>query len=163
MRYHLVLTLVLLLPLRGAKSAESVGSETCKGCHVVEHKIFESSGHSRAAESLTNEQRQDGRCSSCHSPKQNKTLGISCETCHGGGKYYSASYVMKDPELSRLVGLTDPSEKTCIKCHDARAPSIKPFQFRERLKKLDHWTKEKNESAKEKMDEVSSQGQLRKK
>jgi hypothetical protein len=68
---------------------------------------------------------------------------ISCESCHGGGQYYAAGYVMKDPELVRLVGLLDPSEKGCRSCHDASSPSLKPFDFVEKLKLIDHWTAER--------------------
>ncbi len=59
---------------------------------------------------------------------------MTCETCHGGGQYYSPDYVMKDAELARLVGLVDPSEKSCRNCHDASSPSLKPFDFVEKLK-----------------------------
>ena len=65
---------------------------------------------------------------------------VSCETCHGGGQYYTARYVMKDPELARLVGLLDPSEKGCRTCHDASSPSLKPFDFVTKLKSIDHWS-----------------------
>ena len=66
--------------------------------------------------------------------------GVSCESCHGGGQYYVAAYVMKDPELARLVGLSDPSEKGCRNCHDASSPSLKPFDFVSKLKAIDHWS-----------------------
>ena len=62
---------------------------------------------------------------------------------HGGWQYYAAQYVMKDPELVRLVGLLDPSEKGCRSCHDASSPSLKPFDFVEKLKLIDHWTAER--------------------
>jgi hypothetical protein len=50
---------------------------------------------------------------------------------------------MKDAELARLVGLVDPSEKGCRTCHDASTPSLKPFDFVESLKAIDHWSAEK--------------------
>ena len=67
-------------------------------------------------------------------------INVTCESCHGGGQYYSARYVMKDAELARLVGLLDPSEKGCRTCHDASSPSLKPFDFVAKLKAIDHWT-----------------------
>jgi len=42
---------------------------------------------------------------------------------------------MKDPELARLVGLVDPSEKGCATCHDASSPSLKAFDFVAKLKR----------------------------
>jgi hypothetical protein len=50
---------------------------------------------------------------------------------------------MKDPELARLVGLLDPSEKGCRTCHDASSPSLRPFDFASRLKAIDHWSAER--------------------
>jgi hypothetical protein len=50
---------------------------------------------------------------------------------------------MKDPELARLAGLTDPTEKSCRFCHDASSPSLKPFDFVSKLKLMDHWTTER--------------------
>ena len=91
---------------------------------------------------LSAPQQKDARCLSCHSPAETdqKVVGVSCESCHGGGQYYSARFVMKDAELARLVGLTDPSEKQCRSCHDAASPSVKPFEFAPKLKAMDHWT-----------------------
>ena len=50
---------------------------------------------------------------------------------------------MRDEELVRLVGLADPSEKACRTCHDATTPSLRPFDFKESLKAIDHWTAER--------------------
>jgi hypothetical protein len=94
---------------------------------------------------LTPQQQKDGRCVSCHAPDlaEKGVAHVSCETCHGGGQHYSAAYVMKDSELSRLVGLVDPSEKQCRNCHDASTPSLRPFEFVEKLKLIDHWSAER--------------------
>ena len=50
---------------------------------------------------------------------------------------------MKDPELARLSGLVDPTEKACRGCHDASSPSLKPFDFASRLRAMDHWSTER--------------------
>ena len=123
-------------------AAEMVGPETCKACHAEAYNAWKLSKHSRALDSLSPQQQKDGRCLSCHSPnnKDENVAGVTCETCHGGGQYYAASYVMKDPELARMVGLVDPSEKSCRSCHDASSPSLRPFDFVEKLKLIDHWT-----------------------
>ena len=61
-------------------------------------------------DSLSDAQQKDARCLSCHAPDQAEQgmADVTCETCHGGGQYYSPAYVMKDPELARLVGLRGP-------------------------------------------------------
>jgi hypothetical protein len=41
------------------------------------------------------------------------------------------------------VGLVDPSEKLCRTCHDASSPSLRPFNFVESLKAIDHWSAER--------------------
>jgi len=142
---------VLAVALAGAAGAaeltgtEFVGPESCKACHPDAYAAWRQSKHARAIESLSEPQRRDARCLSCHAPnlQDRRVESISCETCHGGGQYYAASYVMKDPELVRLVGLLDPSEKGCRSCHDASSPSLKPFDFVEKLKLIDHWTLER--------------------
>jgi hypothetical protein len=122
-----------------------LGPESCQGCHPDAYAAWRASPHARAKESLSAAQQKDARCLSCHSPAdgEQQVANVSCESCHGGGQYYSARYVMKDPELARLVGLVDPSEKGCRTCHDGSSPSLKPFDFVTKLKAIDHWSVER--------------------
>jgi hypothetical protein len=140
-----ILPLLLLAAGGAAWAADFVGADSCKGCHPEAYEAWMQSKHARAVDSLSEQQQKDGRCLSCHSPEQvsQTTASVSCETCHGGGQYYSPEYVMKDPELSRLVGLVDPSERQCRACHDASSPSLRPFDFKESLKAIDHWSAER--------------------
>lgn len=145
--------LTALLSLSGvAVAADFVGPESCKGCHPAAYEAWQQSKHARAMDSLSETQKRDARCLTCHAPNQARegVAHVTCETCHGGGQYYSPEYVMKDAELARLVGLVDPSEKQCRTCHDASSPSLRPFDFKESLKAIDHWSAErasKNASA----------------
>ena len=141
--------LLPLLVVSGvAGAADFVGPESCKGCHPAAYAAWQQSKHARANDSLSEAQKKDARCLSCHSPDQaHQVAHVTCETCHGGGQYYSPAYVMKDPELSRLVGLVDPSEKMCRNCHDASSPSLRPFNFVESLKAIDHWSAERPKKA----------------
>ena len=138
-----------LLPLLLAVSTvagatDFVGPESCKGCHPAAYTAWQLSKHARATDSLSETQKKDARCLSCHAPDQAQGVAnVSCESCHGGGQNYAPSYVMKDSELSRLVGLVDPSEKLCRTCHDASSPSLRPFNFVESLKAIDHWSAER--------------------
>lgn len=139
-------SLLLVLTLSGAAgAADFLGPESCKGCHPAAYDTWMQSKHARAGESLVSTQQKDVRCLSCHSPDQatQSVSHVTCETCHGPGQHYSPSYVMKDPELARLVGLVDPGEKSCRACHDASSPSLKPFNFVEALKAIDHWSVER--------------------
>ena len=67
-----------------------------------------------------------------------KLLGVQCESCHGAGRYYQAKFVMKDKELSTIVGLKAPVEALCKRCHTEGAPSISPFQFEAHWSRIDH-------------------------
>lgn len=128
-----------------ALAYDFLGAESCQACHPDAYQAWRTSAHARARDALTTPQQRDARCLSCHSPNEadQQVANVSCETCHGGGQYYSARYVMKDAELSRLVGLLDPSEKGCRTCHDGSSPSLQPFDFTSKLKAIDHWSVER--------------------
>lgn len=144
----LVFSLLCTTNARG-QSSDFVGPESCKSCHPGAYTSWMNGKHSRAKDSLPAAQQKDARCLSCHSPNESTTSipHVTCETCHGGGHRYSADYVMRDSELARLVGLVDPTEKSCRTCHDDSTPSLKPFDFAEKLKLIDHWSAERKKKA----------------
>jgi Cytochrome c7 and related cytochrome c len=131
-----------MLVSAGALAADFLGPESCKGCHAEAYTAWSTSKHARSQEALTREQQKDPRCTACHSPNlaDQRVAAVSCETCHGGGQYYVPAFVMKDPELARLVGLLDPGERSCRSCHDPGSPSLGPFDFAVKLKAMDHWS-----------------------
>ncbi len=144
--------IVFVLMLAGASAAwahDYLGPQSCQGCHPDAFAAWKASPHARAREALSPVQQRDARCLACHSPNEadSKVANVTCETCHGGGQYYSPRFVMKDAELARLLGLVDPSEKGCRTCHDASSPSLKPFDFVSKLKAIDHWSAERTRRA----------------
>lgn len=160
-RRHVFGLLAVLAGLLGAVpragAADRVGSDTCKSCHAAAYESWRASAHAKAAEALSPAQQQDVRCIHCHAPDLARAvqesaafqgdrslataeLGVGCEACHGAGQYYSASYVMRDAELARAVGLTDPGQKSCLACHTADAPSLTPFDFAAKVQLIDHWS-----------------------
>jgi len=124
-----------------ARAADRVGSESCKSCHQIAYETWQASPHAKAASSLSPAQREDQRCAHCHSPELARVAtegassdhnastrsqveaGVACESCHGAGQYYTPSYVMRDSELVRAVGLVDPGQKSCLVCHTSDAPA----------------------------------------
>lgn len=138
---------ILLVPLTASLTFahDFLGAESCQACHPDAWAAWQATSHARAKDVLSAQQQKDARCLSCHSPNEadQRVAHVSCETCHGGGQYYSAKFVMKDGELARLSGLVDPSEKSCRACHDGSSPSLKPFDFKDKLKAIDHWTVER--------------------
>jgi hypothetical protein len=142
-----LVALVVLTQLVGTRgfAHDFLGAESCQACHPDAWAAWQASAHARSRDVLSAQQQKDARCLSCHSPNQvdQRAAHVTCETCHGGGQYYSARYVMKDGELARLAGLVDPGEKACRTCHDGSSPSLKPFDFKEKLKAIDHWSVER--------------------
>jgi hypothetical protein len=120
-----------------------VGSDRCRSCHVEAHGIWEKSAHARALNVLSPKEQQDPRCLSCHTTVAEDTsaplAGVQCEACHGPGRYYSLDYVMRDAELASLLALTEPTEKTCNRCHTDSSPSIHPFAYAEKREAIRHW------------------------
>lgn len=139
---------LLILPALAALAAaptsstagDKVGPETCKACHPAAFEAWRTGPHARARESLGERHENDARCLSCHAPDAEDGLaGVSCEACHGAGRLYSASHVMRDPELARLVGLVDPGEKTCAACHTETTPSLVRFDPARKMPLIRHW------------------------
>lgn len=50
---------------------------------------------------------------------------------------------MRDPELARAVGLRDPGERTCLRCHDESTPSLERFDYGRKLPLIEHWAGER--------------------
>ncbi len=116
-----------------------VGSGRCRICHKEEYEKFSKTAHKDTSGSLSPEQKKNKECLMCHSmDKEGKYMEIGCEACHGGGKYYSQEYVMKDKELARLIGLRIPDEKYCEKCHTQETPKINKMNIKEGMKKIEH-------------------------
>jgi hypothetical protein len=98
---------------------------------------------------LTEDPQKSEKCLKCHvtaygvdaalidstfSPKD----GIQCEACHGAGSKYAKLSAMKDKKLALAAGLTIPTEKVCVKCHNKESPFYKPFVFDDMVKQIAH-------------------------
>ncbi len=139
---------LLFLAAPAALASDLVGPTACRTCHAEAYRIWAAGPHARAASTLTPEQRQTPLCLQCHSRDEQRAgqadvQGVSCETCHGGGRYYQPSVVMRDKELARLFGLVDPGAQSCMVCHGGHAPSLRPFDPQEAMQRIDHWTVER--------------------
>jgi hypothetical protein len=122
-----------------ARSADTVGPDTCRACHPSAYDAWAASPHARARESLPERSRNEPRCLSCHAPDAEDGLaGVSCEACHGSGRTYSAPYVMRDAELARAVGLLEAGPKTCAACHTESTPSLVRFEYERKLALIRH-------------------------
>jgi hypothetical protein len=139
---------LLLCAAPAALAANLVGPVSCRTCHAEAYRIWAAGPHARAAQALPADQRQKPLCLQCHSRDEQRETqadvqGVSCETCHGGGRWYQAAAVMRDKELARLFGLIDPTAQSCMVCHGGQSPSLKPFDVKEAMQRIDHWTAER--------------------
>jgi len=138
----LVVAVTVGSPAVAADDHRFIGAEVCKRCHQREYDIWANGPHAAAVRSLKGEQGKDAKCNTCHTMlpanDQAKFAGIQCEACHGAGKFYAPSYVMRDSELSRAVGLVIPGEKECRRCHNDDSPSIRKFDFATMWAEISH-------------------------
>lgn len=138
----------LVLP-SSSQAADYVGSAKCKMCHNKEEKgaqytKWEGSKHSKAFEALKSaaakkiaaDAETNAKCLECH--KVGADEGVGCEACHGAGSDYKKMDVMKDKTKAIAAGLVIPDAKVCEKCHNAKSPTFKSFDFAEMAKKIEH-------------------------
>ncbi len=132
---------------------EYIGAKKCRICHMKDktYPTWEETKHAKAWESLTDEQKKDEECVSCHitAKLEDGTIleGVQCEACHGPGSEYKSMKVMKDRELAIKNGLLIPNEETCKKCHNENVPeefrSDEPFDYAKMQEKGVHALPEK--------------------
>lgn len=131
---------VLCVLLAGAGgSSYVVGSSRCKDCHEKEYAAWRNSAHSRAVSQLSEKERTQAKCQVCHATGDGRVQEVGCEACHGGGRYYAFTNVMRDRELSRLLGLEKPGEGSCSSCHTANSPKMRQFDLKKSMEAIKHW------------------------
>lgn len=125
---------------RQATGSKYVGVHRCRGCHEKAYRVWSRSAHAHAYKRLPKEDRKNPTCLRCHSTgKASHLQGVQCESCHGGGRYYSSAEVMADGELARAVGLkVIKGEAGCKKCHASNSPKIRRFDYNSMWKKIVH-------------------------
>lgn len=131
---RIILSLALIFVATATYAARNyIGAEKCRTCHEYEYRVWSNGPHATAHKALTTEQLADNKCNTCHTmlpeDRSAKVIGVQCERCHGGGRYYQHAYVMKDKELARAVGLVDVEAKHCQQCHTEGTPAIAPFNY----------------------------------
>ena len=68
--------------------------------------------------------------------------GVTCESCHGGGKNYKSKAVMEDREKCIANGMIYPATKSCRRCHNAESPSWDPERYTTKDGKKDGFDEE---------------------
>jgi hypothetical protein len=136
----LLLSCAALLFAGQVVAQENLGARRCATCHPAEYAHWKASPHARATASLTEAQRRDRRCMSCHATDvTNGHVGVQCESCHGPGEHYWPEHVMRDVELAQAVGLRRGDEPvTCARCHTDDGPHVTPFDYARALEAVKH-------------------------
>lgn len=140
----LAIAIVLVVLAAGADGAprDYVGVDACASCHPAIAASWRETAHARAsAPEVLGRRARDGACLVCHATGEGASparllAGVQCEACHGGGAAYAIEDVMRDPPLSRALGLRDPM-KTCARCHVART-GARPFDAAAAWERIKH-------------------------
>lgn len=130
-----------------AGRADYAGPEACGRCHPEAYAVWQASAHARAGELVGQGASAEGRCLACHTtgeaPAGRAFFGsVTCEACHGPGAGYAAEDVMRNPHLSRALGLRDlstPEQRAtlCRSCHRA-ATRLAPFDPETAYRRIEH-------------------------
>jgi len=130
---------------QAAKIVQEKGIDThawetpqCVKCHTTG---FENGGYEIKDESFWSFDPNDKAAK-----KSVKTMSglqaVGCEACHGPGSKYKSKKTMVaifNGEIDgTTVGLINPGEDTCKKCHNENSPTFKSFVFDEYWDKIAH-------------------------
>ncbi len=144
-----------------AGSFTYIGVKKCKMCHkgAAKGEVYEKwekSLHAKAFETLKAKgEDKNPKCLECHvagfntsgykigDPSASEFEGVQCESCHGPGSAYKSMSIMKDQKMAIENGLILPDETLCKKCHNEKSPTFKGFNFKEKIKKIDHTYRKK--------------------
>jgi len=128
----------------GVVNHDYVGAQRCKSCHAAEFAAWEKSPHARAFDVLDADAKKSVRCLTCHTLVTDDTqlglTGVQCESCHGAGRHYTPDYVMRDQELSALLGLVAKvDERACLRCHTDASPTLGAWNWQSKRELIKHW------------------------
>ena len=126
--------MALFLGLTGAEEAKKarhdyIGVKKCVICHKKDGiaASWEATKHATAWDNLSEEDKKNEALKPFYTTgidaKGELLTGIQCEACHGPGSDYKTNSIMKDREKAIANGLLIPDEKTCLKCHNDKAPT----------------------------------------
>ena len=142
----------LVVSFANAAGEKYIGAAKCKMCHNKADKgaqftKWEASKHSKAFSDLKPADQKNAKCLKCHSTSAGADQdlvatntveeGVSCESCHGPGSAYKTATNMKK-EKAMTLGMIEPKEAVCVKCHNKESPNFKGFNYKEYAAKIAH-------------------------
>ncbi len=110
------------------------GTAACGTCHPTQLAAWQTTRHALTRDRFV--AKPPAKCLACHGTGEAPAgpaiaVEVGCEACHGAGAAYAEDDIMRNPPVSRALGLADlstPKARTalCLQCH-ARATTSKPF------------------------------------
>lgn len=143
------------------------GVKKCRICHQLEkqgnqYSIWLKGPHAKAFESLNSKKAQtyaneknivapskNRFCLNCHTTYENVPdslrgpnltyeEGVSCESCHGPGSFYSKYNIMRNVDIAIKKGLIIRDELICRNCHTPGCPFYIEFEVDKAIEKIAH-------------------------
>lgn len=126
----------LWLVVGATTTSDYVGAEVCRPCHERVYRQWRQSPHARAEDGLAAGARSDPRCFGCHATPGLR--GVQCEACHGPGRSYAAQEIMSNGKRARELGLVEPGEAVCRRCHTPDTPASRAYDHAAMLPLVNH-------------------------
>jgi len=122
---------------RGLKNTPDKAPE-CLECHTVG---FGAGGYEVMDEEFWSPA-EDDRAGKKAVKRMENLKNVGCEICHGPGSMYKKKKTMEAIFSGEVkgedYGLLEVNEETCLRCHNERSPSYKPFDYEARKKIIAH-------------------------
>ena len=141
----LCLTNLASVPEPQAARSDFVGSKRCGSCHQPELKVWQQGPHARAAASIAST--RGSACLACHTTGDAPTdlpaeRAVGCEACHGPGRGYAPEDIMRDPPLSKALGLRSlkagpERDAVCKSCHRS-STKLNPIPLAKGWRRIGH-------------------------
>lgn len=126
--------IVIAVGVASASKRDWTGTAACGACHPKQLASWQTTRHALTRDRFV--AKPQAKCLACHGTGEAPAgpavaVEVGCEACHGAGAAYAEDDIMRNPPVSRALGLADlstPKTRTalCMQCH-SRPTTRKPF------------------------------------
>jgi hypothetical protein len=120
-----LLVALLVVPVADAARRDWTGSAACGTCHPAQLAGWKTTPHATTQRRFAT--KPEAKCLGCHGTGEAPAgptiaVEVGCEACHGAGAAYGEDDIMRNPAVSRALGLVDmttPKARAavCAQCH----------------------------------------------
>jgi hypothetical protein len=129
-----LVAIAIAFGVAAAAKRDWTGTAACGTCHGKQLASWQTTRHALTRDRFV--AKPQAKCLACHGTGEAPAgptiaVEVGCESCHGAGAAYAEDDIMRNPTVSRALGLADlstPKARTqlCMQCH-ARGTTAKPF------------------------------------